>query len=105
MKEFPSRLNPKNKEKFPKYRYDRNLAYMRKDIFELVLMCKENNYFELDKFAKNNHLEKDEIARMCDTVIEELQNLGWKCKTSHGETSLFIYSTDDPPPSCWNGDL
>jgi hypothetical protein len=105
MKEFPSRLKPDNKDKFTQYRYDRNIAYMRKDIFELVLCGNENNYFELDNFSRAHSLNKVDLNKMRDTIMDELQNLGWNVKTSHGETSLFIYSTDDPPPSCWSGEF
>lgn len=105
MKEFPNRLNPENKEKFVTYRYDRNIAYMRKEIFELVLRGDENCYFELDKFSRDNSLLKEEMQKMCKTVIQELHNLGWNCKTSFGGTGLFIYSTNDPPASCYSDEL
>jgi len=36
---------------------------------------------------------------------EELEELGWKCKKSFGQTALFIYSTENPPPSCWDDSL
>ena len=101
MKEFPSRLRPENKENFSKYRYERSLAYMRKDIFELVLREDENNYFELDNFARVHSVKKNEMERMRDTVMDELKKLGWNVKTSFGGTGLFIYSTDEPPPSCY----
>lgn len=101
MKEFPIRLKPENKGNFPLYRYTRNLAYMRKEIFELMLLGDENNYFDLDNFSREYKLEKEDLQKMLDTVTEELVDLGWNVKTSHGFTSLFIYSTDDPPPACW----
>ncbi len=102
MKEFPGRLKPENKEKFSQYCYERNIAYMRRDIFELVLLGDENCYFELDNFSKTHKLKKGESTKMCDTVMEELKGLGWNVKTSFGGTGLFVYSTDDPPPSCYN---
>lgn len=101
MKQFPVRLNPENKDKFTTYRYERNLAYLRKEIFELMLLGDENNYFELDIFSRKYKLKKGEIENMCNTVIQELENLGWNVKTSFGGTGLFIYSTDIPPVSCY----
>jgi thymidine kinase len=101
MKEFPSRLNPKNKEKFSKYCYDRNLAYMRRDIFELVILGDENKFFDLDKFSRLNSVSENDIRSMCIVVMDELKNLGWNVKTSFGGTGLFIYSTENPPPSCY----
>jgi hypothetical protein len=105
MKEFPSRLKPENKEKFSQYRYERSLAYMRKDIFELVLRGDENNYFELDNFARVHSLKKNEMERMSNTVMDELKKLGWNVKTSFGGTGLFVYSTDEPPPSCYTNEF
>jgi len=105
MKEFPSRLSPENKEKFSKYRYERNLAYMRRDIFELVLLGDENKYFDLDKFARVNYVNESDIRDMCNVVMDELKNLGWKVKTSFGGTGLFIYSTENPPPSCYTDEF
>jgi len=102
MKEFPNRLKPENKKKFSQYRYDRNLAYMRKEIFELVLKGDENCYFELDKFSRSNSLVKGEMEKMRKIIMEELQTLGWNCKTSFGGTGLFVYSTNDPPASCYS---
>ena len=99
MKEFPVRLKPKNKSKFSRYLYERNLSYLRKEIYELVLMGNEDDYFVIDKFQRSHHIPADAMAKMIQTVTEELEQLGWKCKTSFGDTGLFIYSTDDPPPS------
>jgi len=101
MIEFPSRLNVKNKNKFPEYRYSRVLCYLRRDIFEHMITEDENNYFDLDTF-RNKYFKRDleSMKKIEVTIIEELTTLGWKCKTSFGGTGLFIYSTDEPPPSC-----
>lgn len=106
MKEFSSRLNVENKNKFFTYHYDRQLCYLRRNIFEHMISKDENTYFELDKFSRNyldNNTEL--ITMMTDTVISELEKLGWKCKTSFGGTGLFIYSTENPPPSCFEDGL
>ena len=42
------------------------------------------------------------MENMTSKIIEELQELGWKCKTSFGGTGLFIYSTENPPPNCYD---
>jgi len=34
-------------------------------------------------------------------VADLVDNLGWKCKLSFSDTGLFVYSTENPPPSCW----
>lgn len=101
MKEFPEKLTPENKERFSSYRYTRVLAYLRKEITELVLLGDENSYFELDKFSRNYKVETSEMLSMIKIVSKELEELGWKTKTSFGGTGLFIYSSENPPPSCY----
>ena len=105
MKEFPSRLKPENKDKFYIYRFERNLTYLRKQIYELVLFGNENSYFELDNFAHSNKISNKDIEKMCNSITEELKKLGWKTQTSFGGTGLFIYSTQEPPPSCYEDEL
>lgn len=108
MKEFPSILNIKFKHRFPELHYNRVLCYLRKAIYEHVIREDENSYFDLEKFCLQ-YFKREEtesmIEKLAKTVISELENLGWKCKLSFGETGLFIYSTDKPPPSCWDDGL
>lgn len=105
MKEFPNRMHVSNKDKFPQLFYERYLCYLRRDIFEHILRRKdekdENNYFALDSWCQQ-HLQnrKDLMGQMRDTLMEEVQAQGWKCKLSFAGTGLFIYSTEEPPPSC-----
>lgn len=102
MKEFPSILNVKNKENFEKMNYARLLCYFRKAIFEHMIREDENNYFDLSCLCiKNSEI----LNNMVETVIEELKVLGWKCKLSYGNTGLYIYSTEDPPKNCWDGEF
>jgi hypothetical protein len=96
MKEFPTNFTPANKEKFSKYLYDRNLAYLRKEIYELVLKGDENKYFELDKFARTYDIDKTNMEKMTATIKNELESNKWKVKTSYGGTGLFIYSSEQP---------
>lgn len=109
MKEFPNILNVKNKVQFPDIFYNRVLCYFRKEIYEHIISHGENSYFDLEKFGREyckdqtNRVEL--VFQMSGTIMNELVNLGWKCKLSFGGTALFIYSTDDPPPSCWDDGL
>jgi len=105
MKEFPNHLRPVNKDRFPKYCYDRNLAYLRKEVFELILLGDENSYFELDNFARKYRLKKGEIEQMRDIIMKELVQLGWNVKTSFGGTGLFVYSTSTLPHSCYEDEF
>lgn len=102
MKEFPKHANVENKKNFHNIYFVRNLAYLRLDIYEHMLLDEENNYFDLEKWTnKKLNKNKEMMEKMSAIIIKELQILGWKCKTSFGGTGLFIYSTDKPPPSCY----
>lgn len=105
MKEFPNCLNVKNKDTFPQLHYNRTLCYLRRDLYEHIIREDENSYFELEKFNRKYHIDSENLEKMTKTIISELQNLGWKCKLSFGNTALFIYSTEKPPPSCWDGEF
>lgn len=102
MKNFPERLHVKNKDKFSSYNYTRNLCYLRKEIYELIIKGNENDYYVLDNFARkyvNNDMSM--TLKMCEEIMLELKELGWKTKLSYGGTALFIYSTEEPPVSCY----
>lgn len=100
MKEFPSTLKPTNKDNFNQMFYNRMKCYLRRDLFEHIISHDENDYFSLDQF--NNRVNNiDMVKKIVDELVPELVSMGWNCKTSFGGTGLFIYSTDEPPPSCW----
>ena len=105
MKEFPKCLNVKNKKNFPDIHYNRTLCYFRRDIYEHILREKENNYFDLERFNKKYVNDMSIMRRMVYVIIGELESFGWRCKLSFGDTGLFIYSTEKPPSSCWDGDF
>jgi hypothetical protein len=100
MKEFPNKLNVTNKDNFSTLHYERTKCYLRRELYEHVISHDENDYFSLDQFNKKyNNMEM--VQKMIQELIPELESLGWTCKTSYGGTGMFIYSTDKPPPSCW----
>lgn len=108
MKDLPTILNVKNKECFPEIYYNRILCYLRKAIYEHVISKEENNCFDLEQFGRLYFSEKTRVdltKKLSVTIQSELEALGWKCKLSFGGTALFIYSTDKPPPSCWDDGL
>jgi hypothetical protein len=102
MKDFPNKLHVTNKATFTSLFYERLICYLRKDIYEHVIREDENSYFEIDNWCRK-HLKNDEemMAKMVETLREELHELGWKTALSFGATALFIYSSDEPPKSCW----
>lgn len=109
MKEFSNILNVKNKSSFPAIFYNRVLCYFRQEIYEHIISNDENNYFDLEKCGRKHfkdHKDRVELVdRLSVTIIEELVNLGWKCKLSFGGTALFIYSTENTPSGCWDDGL
>ena len=105
MKEFPDSITPENKEKFSYYRQKRITAYLRKEIMELILMGDENSYFDLDSFSRKYVVNKKDFDSMVECVSKELVDLGWNVKLSFGGTGLFVYSTETPPPSCYEDEL
>jgi hypothetical protein len=100
MREFSSKLKPENKGNFKTIFYDRMKCYLRRDLYEHILSHDENDYFSLDDFNKRVR-DMEMVKQMVSELVSELEELGWKCKTSFGGTGLFIYSTELPPPSCW----
>jgi hypothetical protein len=100
MKEFSNILNVRNKENFAKVNYDRLKCYLRRDLYEHIISHEEKDYFSLDEF--NKRVNNINLTRqLVNEVIPELENIGWKCKTSFGGTGLFIYSSDSPPLNCF----
>lgn len=101
MKEFPSILRPDNKEAFSKLNYDRIKCYLRRDLYEHIIAHSEGEYFSIDAFNEKRVGSMDMVKKMVGDLIPELEKLGWSCKTSFGGTGLFIYSTEKPPPNCF----
>jgi hypothetical protein len=100
MKSFPNILQPCNKHKFKELFRERSKCYLRKELYEHILIHEEREYFSLDPFINNigdRHLVKEIVSELMD----EIRTLGWKCKTSFGGTGLFIYSTENPPSNCF----
>ena len=100
MKNFPSNLNVSNKDNFKDIQLNRLLCYLRRDIYEHILSHTEEDYFFLDNFNQRvNNMEQ--VKELVRKIIPELEELGWKCKLSYGDTGLFIYSSEQPPKNCW----
>ena len=103
MKSFPIEMRVENIHNFTKINYDRVTDIMRQEIYNTILNRKsENDYIDLDSFAMKYLDNKICIVlKIIDTISKELNTLGWKTKLSFGDTGLFIYSTENPPTSCW----
>ena len=98
MNSFPSEINKDNKENFNNLYNNMVLSVIREDIYKLLISRKdENEYVDLDKY----YSKYGKNTNIIDNIIVELNQLGWKTKLSFGDTGLFIYSTENPPTSCW----
>ncbi len=101
MLNFPTEISSNNKENFKDLNKDRLLSLLRNDIYNLIISRDdENEYYALDIF-EITYSCKYFINEIITQVISELNELGWKTKLSFGDTGLFIYSTEEPPRSCW----
>jgi hypothetical protein len=105
MKEFSKKIHVDNKPNFKACMYERNMCYLRKLLYEHIMKNDENTYFQLDEFAHKYGVHKDEIEPMAHKVSAELVKLGWKCRLAFGSTGLFVYSSEEPPISCYSDDL
>ena len=103
MKEFPRTLGINFKDTFETQNYERLLEVTRRHLHDYILGRRdEEDYFVLDDFCKQHMNNNIYILHdIVEVLTKELENLGWKCKLSFGNTALFIYSTEDPPSSCW----
>ncbi len=114
MKTFPTAINVKNKNSFSSYKYDEVIQSLRKSIYNHIIRYtydienkkdtyeSENNSYELDVFFKSHSINtQEEKDKLYVNIKNELIKLGWKCELAFGGTSLFIYSSDKLPTSCW----
>ena len=103
MKEFPRTLGINFKDTFENQNYERLLELTRRHLHDYILGRRdEEDYFVLYDFCKQHMNNNIYILHdIVEVLTNELENLGWKCKLSFGNTALFIYSTEDPPSSCW----
>ena len=103
METLPEILNVKNKDLFKSYNDNRIKKMINKEIFDLIVSRDtENEYYDLDNFSIR-YLDRNikKMREIMDSIKDDLKTLGWTCKYSFNDTGLFIYSTENPPPSCW----
>jgi hypothetical protein len=94
-----SDLHSKKKDNFNNILKDVLLKKFRDDLFIfLIERSDENDFFDLNIYSKYNQTIRQEIY---NKIKLEIESLGWKVKLSYGDTGMFIYSTEKPPPSCW----
>jgi hypothetical protein len=103
MDSFPHYMNAKNIGSFTSINVARVTSIFRQEIYKTLLTRKDENvYIDLDIFRiKYCNNKTPIILEILEEITPELHELGWKTKLSFGDTGLFIYSTDEPPVSCW----
>ena len=77
------------------------MCYLRKELYEHILVSNENDFFDLERFKRQKKLNEQQYIDITKQIINELEKIGWNCKLSFGKTALFIYSTETCPLSCW----
>jgi hypothetical protein len=100
---LPKVLHVNNKDTFNDLNTTRIRRLLNKDVYLLLVSREtENEYYDLDQFCIK-HLNRDmkRMHELMKDVLTNLETLGWKCKYSYNDTGLFIYSSENPPPSCW----
>lgn len=99
MEHLPKSLHVSLRKEFPKLNKKRVKSMLIDDLTLFLINRKnENEYFNLDKYIECNYPFMSEIL---DEIKADLDDLCWNYKMSFGDTALFIYTTDNPPPSCW----
>lgn len=82
---------------------------MRSQVYRIVLAGDENDYLDLDKFYKGDllaaRLTPAVRKELLEDIVSELTALGWKTAMGYGGSALFVYSTSNPPPACWDGEF
>jgi hypothetical protein len=103
MNSFPESINVKNISNFPSINCQRIKSILREEIHNLILTRKDENvYVDLDVFLmKHCNRKTCLLEKIVIDITKELHDLGWKTKLGFGETGLFVYSTENPPSSCW----
>jgi hypothetical protein len=103
MQEFPYNFTPQYKKSFKLINISRLKCLLRQELYNHIVSHEEKEYFSLDEFYSVATIE--EGKEIVKEIIGELVEMGWKCKTSFGGTGLFIYSSENPPPNCFEDSI
>lgn len=100
MREFPEQFVLENVDIFSDLLYERNISYLRRDIYEHVLQNDKEDSFNLQKFNDERIKDMDVTKQMANTIIEELIKRGWECALAYGCTCLYIFPPGNKPLTC-----
>ncbi len=100
MKEFPPCFTVNNSDKFKDYFYNRNLCYLRRNVYEHVIKGNINDPFDITDFNEKFVNNIDTTLDMIKNICEELNSRGWRCSLAYGNSSLYIYQEGKKPLWC-----
>jgi hypothetical protein len=100
MKEFPRKLIPLNRDKFNDYKFNRDLCKLRQKIVE-YMYSGDRGGLDLKSSTNKNTMYDYNLTdeRLVSVARQELHSLGWKTSLAYGNTTLFIYVSEDELPS------
>lgn len=105
MREFPVKFVPENVKLFAQYQFDRDVCYLREEIYEFYLgegVKEEKTRFEepFDLSAFKKKRRSPNFSKMVEMVCKELEALEkgkWKTKVGYGGDALWVYPKASPP--------
>jgi len=98
MESFANDLNVINKDNLRNIWKHKTLSRLRKHIYDFMISrTRENDFFDIDTFNRKYVKDIDITSNLVNTVVEELNSLGWNTYIGFGGTGLYIYSSNDSP--------
>ena len=77
---------------------DYHYILFKHEIILHILRGDENNFFDLEKFFRQNYIKEISTRDLfIKKITDELKLEGWNIYLGFGDTGLFIYSTTDKP--------
>lgn len=112
MKSFPDLIHVNNVDTFATLHYERVKAYLRRDIYELII---SNPYdytngqiadtFSINGLDRKYRMSVEVLQKMLVELAQELEQLGWAYEIVYGHTAIFIFPPGNKPPNCcWSAD-
>ena len=94
------------KSYFGKMEIDWIRRKFEKHVYKHIILENEEDFFDIEIFVRK-YVKGDfkKFKPILNEIILKLERLGWKCKLSFGGTGLFIYSTEEPPVTCYEDGL
>lgn len=104
MLEFPAKFVPANLPHFEEYHYQRDLCYLRQEVYEHVIRERPptsevptayETPFDLLTFRQKHQTPFFEKA--VEKICAELKQRGWETKVGQAGNALWVYDPKNPP--------